>query len=140
MIKKIIFLLVIVALGIFLLERKKTVDYGIEHATYFGNEAVGDLNGDGLEDKAFLIVQNSEGSGTFYYAVASIKTESGYKNTNAFLVGDRIAPQSTNIIAREIHVNYAERRQGEPMTTPPSQGAVLLLKVTPEGVLEGLMK
>src|SRR5882672_11178341 len=34
---------------------------------YFGNEAVGDLNGDGIDDIAFLLTQEGGGSGTFYY-------------------------------------------------------------------------
>lgn len=111
-------------------------------ARYFGNEAKGDLNGDGLEDVAFLVTEDTGGSGLFYYVVVALKTEAGYKTTNAFLVGDRIAPQSTEIYSdsKELHVNFAERKVGEPMTTSPSVGAVLLLKVTPEGVLEGLMK
>lgn len=109
---------------------------------YFGNEITGDLTGDGLADTAFLVTQSTGGSGLFYYAVVAIKTEAGYKSTNAFLIGDRIAPQPMYIPggARELHVNFAERKPGEPMTTPPSQGAVTLLKVTPAGVLEGLMK
>ncbi len=109
---------------------------------YFGNEAIGDLNGDGLEDKAFLITQNSGGSGTFFYVVVALKTNSGYKTTNAFFIGDRIAPQSTEIHSdsMELHVNYADRKPGEPMTARASEGKVLLLKVTPAGVLEGLMK
>ena len=109
---------------------------------YFGNEAEGDLNGDGLEDVAFLITQSPGGSGTFYYVVVALQTADGYQTTNAFLIGDRIAPQSTEIQAdaKELHVNFAERKAGEPMTTQPSSGAVLLLKVTPAGVLEGLMK
>jgi hypothetical protein len=109
---------------------------------YFGNEAQGDLNGDGLEDVAFLITQNTGGSGIFFYAVVALKTTDGYKTTNAFLIGDRIAPQSTEIKSdsRELHVNYAERKPGEPMTAQPSVGAVTLLKVTNAGVLEGLMK
>ena len=109
---------------------------------YFGNEAKGDLNGDGLEDQAFLVSQNTGGSGTFYYVVVALKYYEGYKTTNAFLVGDRIAPQSTEIHAdgRELHVNYADRKQGEPMTARPSEGKVLLLKVAPGGVLEGLMR
>lgn len=109
---------------------------------YFGNEAVGDLTGDGISDTAFLVTQDSGGSGVFYYAVVAMKTTDGYKNTNAFFVGDRIAPQSNYIPknSQELQVNYAERKPGEPMSAQPSVGAVLLLKVTPTGVLEGLMK
>ncbi len=108
--------------------------------TYFGNEAKGDLNNDGTDDVAFLVTQTSGGSGIFYYVVVALKTSNGYTTTNAFFVGDRIAPQSTEINSGELHVNFAERKAGEPMTTQPSQGVVLLLKVTPQGVLEGLMK
>ena len=109
---------------------------------YFGNEARGDLNGDGREDISYLITQDGGGSGLFYYAVVALGTESGYKLTNAFLIGDRIAPQANRInsSARELYINYAERKPGEPMTAQPSQGATLYLKVTPEGVLEGLMR
>ena len=109
---------------------------------YFGNDATGDLNGDGLPDTAFLITQDTGGSGLFYYAVVAMKTTTGYKMTNAFLIGDRIAPQSTEInsSAMELRVNYAERKPGEPMTAQPSQGATLFLKVTPDGVLNGLMQ
>ena len=113
-----------------------------ETVRYFGNEAVGDLNGDGLEDIAFLVTSDSGGTGVFYYAVVAIKNAKGYTNTNAFLIGDRIAPQSTEIHSdsRELHVNFAIRKEGEPMSTPPSVGAVLLLKVSNSGILEGLMK
>lgn len=109
---------------------------------YFGNEATGDLTGDGLPDTAFLVTQDTGGSGLFYYAVVAIQTAGGYKTTNAVLIGDRVAPQSTYIPAnsQELQVNYAERKPGEPMTAQPSVGATLLLKVTPAGVLEGLMK
>jgi hypothetical protein len=108
--------------------------------TYFGNEAEGDLNGDGLKDIAFLVTQDTGGSGLFYYVVVALNSDSGYKTTNAFFIGDRIAPQSTEIKSGELHVNYAERRPGQPMSSQPDQGAVLLLKVNSKGVLEGLMK
>lgn len=110
--------------------------------TYFGNEITGDLTGDRLPDTAFLVTQSTGGTGLFYYAVVAIKSESGYKSTNAFFIGDRIAPQNLYIPGgtMELHVNFAERKPGEPMTARPSQGAVTLLKVTKEGVLEGLMK
>lgn len=114
----------------------------METTRYFGNEAMGDLTGDGKNDIAFLVSRDTGGSGLFYYAVVAYATPSGYKTTNAFLIGDRIAPQSTYIPknSQELQVNFAERKPGEPMTTPPSVGATLLLKVTPDGILEGLMK
>ena|SRR3989344_4151268 len=109
---------------------------------YFGNEAKGDLNNDGKDDMAFLISQSGGGSGLFYYAVVALATGDGYKMTNAFFVGDRIAPQTTeiNTSAQELRVNFAERKPGEPMTARPSMGVTLYLKVTPEGVLTGLMQ
>ena len=115
---------------------------------YFGNEALGDLNGDGMEDAIFLITQDGGGSGLFYYAVAALKTPGGYKTTNAFFIGDRIAPQTTEIHELELHgikqaeiyVNYAERKPDEPMSAQPSMGATKLLKVTPDGKLTGLMQ
>lgn len=109
---------------------------------YFGNEAYGDVDGDDDNDLVFLITQSTGGTGTFYYAAVAYRTPTGYKLTNTFFVGDRIAPQSTEIKedSKEIHINFAERKKGEPMTAEPSVGATLLLKVTPEGVLEGLMK
>ena len=108
---------------------------------YLGSEVEGDLNGDGQEDRAFWITQDATGSGTFYYVVVALKNGQGYTTTNAFRVGDRIAPQAMQIRseARELHVNFADRKRGEPMTTPPSEAKVLLLKVTPDGVLTGLM-
>ena len=107
---------------------------------YFGNEIKGDLTRDGQDDIAYLVSRETGGTGVFYYAVVAVKTALGYKTTNAFFVGDRIAPQNNYIVSNELNINYAERRPGEEFSVPPSQGAVLLLKVTPDGVLEGLMK
>ena len=96
---------------------------------YFGNEATGDLNGDGAADIAFLITRSGGGSGTFFYVVAALRTARGYTGTNAVLLGDRIAPQTTRIDGGELVVNYADRRPGEPMTTRPSVGVSKYLKV-----------
>lgn len=97
---------------------------------YFGNEAVGDLNGDGSPDIAFLLTQTGGGSGTFYYVVVALKTASGYKGSNAILLGDRIAPQTTEIKDGVLLVNYADRKPGEPMTAQPSVGVSKYFKVT----------
>ena len=97
---------------------------------YFGNEAFGDLNNDGVPDVAFLLAQNSGGSGTFYYLVGALKTATGYQGTNAVLFGDRIAPQTTEIRNGTVVVNYADRKQGDPMTTAPSVGVSKYARVT----------
>lgn len=97
--------------------------------TYFGNEATEDVNGDGMPDTAFILTQNSGGSGTFYYAVVALKTAEGYRGTNAIALGDRIAPQTTEIKDGQLIVNYADRTAGEPMTARPSVGVSKYLNV-----------
>lgn len=96
---------------------------------YFGNDATGDMNGDGIPDVAFILTQSGGGSGTFYYAVAALKTPDGYHGTNAILLGDRIAPQTTAIKNGQMIVNYADRKAGEPMTAQPSAGMSKHLKI-----------
>jgi len=49
-----------------------------------------------------------------------LKTSNGYQGTNAVLLGDRVAPQTTEIRNRQLIVNYAERSINEPMTVRPS--------------------
>lgn len=96
---------------------------------YADNNASGDLNGDGTPDIAFLLTQQGGGSGTFYYVVVAVKTPQGYQGTNAILLGDRIAPQTTEIHNGELVVNYAVRKEGEPMTASPSVGVSKYLKI-----------
>jgi heat shock protein HslJ len=95
---------------------------------YFGNEARGDIDGDGDEDVAFLITENSGGSGTFFYLVAALSEDGGYRGTSAVLIGDRIAPQTSEFKDGLIIVNYAERKPDEPMSAQPSVGKSLYLK------------
>ena len=82
--------------------------------SYFGNEAHGDLNGDGKEDVAFILTQTGGGSGTFYFLVAALKTDTGYQGTNTIFLGDRVAPMATEITGGMIIANFAERKPGEP--------------------------
>jgi len=104
-------------------------------AAYFGNEAEGDLNGDSQPDKAFLLTQSPGGSGTFFYVQAALKTVDGYRATNVILLGDRIAPQTTEIRDGRLLVNYADRNPGEPMTASPSLGVTKYLKIGADGKL-----
>lgn len=112
---------------------------------YFGNELSTDLNGDGREDVAFILTQNAGGSGTFYYAVAALNTESGYVGSDGYFLGDRIAPQPTTVSPnpRQVGVvvfNYAERGPDEPMTAPPSVGRSVYLKLDQDIMQWGIVE
>lgn len=105
---------------------------------YFGNEAKGDLNGDGIVDLVFLLTQETGGSGTFYYLVGAIQSvDNRYQGTNATLIGDRIAPQTTEFKDGLVIVNYAERAPGAPMSEAPSVGKSLYLKYDPQAMMFG---
>jgi hypothetical protein len=88
----------------------------------FETKEIGDLNGDGNSDTAVILTEDLGGSGTFYYAAAALRTDNGYKGTNAVLLGDRIAPQTMEIKDSEMIVNYADRNIGEDFSMPPSVG------------------
>jgi heat shock protein HslJ len=97
---------------------------------YFGNEAWGDINGDGRNDVAFVLTQETGGSGTFFYAVVALASESGFVGSQAVLLGDRIAPQSTEIRPDgTIDVTFADRAPGEGFSTPPSIAKSIRLKL-----------
>jgi hypothetical protein len=106
---------------------------------YFGNEAHGDFNGDGLADVSFLFSQNSGGSGTFYYVAVALQGKDKCSGTNAILLGDRIAPQTSEFRDGEIIINYADRFPTEPMTARPSLGVSKHLQVV-NGQLVELQK
>lgn len=99
---------------------------------YFGNELKTDLDSDGREDVVFLLTEEPGGSGTFFYVVAALNTERGYVGSEALLLGDRIAPQTTEKgNGKIIVVNYADRAPGEPFTTDPSVGKSIWLLLDP---------
>jgi hypothetical protein len=96
---------------------------------YFGNEVEQDIDGDGDLDKVFLVIDNPGGSGTFFYVVGAINEGNGYSGTEAMLLGDRIAPQTTEAGENGlVLVNYADRAPGEPMNAIPTIGKSMWVK------------
>jgi len=92
---------------------------------YWGNEIKHDFDGDGRDDTAFILTQNTGGSGTFYYVVIALNMARGYIGSNGFLLGDRIAPESITMSKNlstpdVIIVNYMDRKIGEAFTVKPS--------------------
>lgn len=109
---------------------------------YFGNDVTIDLNEDGREDTVFLLTQETGGSGTFFYAVAALNTGEGWKGSHAVFLGDRIAPQTTEISRNPSHknvvvINYAERNPDEAMSDQPSVGKSIWLKLDVESMQFG---
>lgn len=103
----------------------------------FGDSAIGDINADGQDDAVLILSQETGGSGVFYYAAAAIMTENGYMGTNAVFLGDRIAPQTTEIRDGQIIVNYADRKTNEAMSVSPSVGVSKYLKMVDGKLVEG---
>ena len=106
---------------------------------YFGNAVEMDLDGDGLLDSAFLLVQESGGSGTFYYVVAALNRADGYVGTNGIFLGDRIAPQSTAIDPTDpshFVVSFGERAEGDAMASAPTQMASKTFTVAEGSLVE----
>ncbi|MFA5942492.1 MAG: hypothetical protein WC798_02355 [Candidatus Paceibacterota bacterium] len=104
--------------------------------TTFGPAAIGDLNGDGHADAAILLTQDAGGSGTFFYVGAVLNPVDSRSVENAYLLGDRIAPQNIEIREGVIIANYAERAPGSPMTARPSVGVSKYLKLEGSRLVE----
>lgn len=106
---------------------------------YFGNELTTDLNDDGRPDTIFLLTQETGGSGTFYYAVAALNTINGYVGSDGYLLGDRVVPQTTEVSQNPrqkqvVVVNYMDRAMTDTMTTQPSVGKSVYLKLDLESM------
>ena len=87
---------------------------------YFGNEVTGDFNGDGEQDKAFLVTQNQGGSGTFFYLVTLLGGKVATEKRNAIFLGDRIMPKTVTFLHGKVIVTFETRNINEPMTSMPS--------------------
>ena len=106
---------------------------------YFGNAVDIDLNSDGLMDSAFLLTQDGGGSGTFFYTAAALNKAGSTQGTNAIFLGDRIAPQSTNVDPGnpvQYIVNYAERKASDPMSAQPSVAVSRTFKLDNDTLVE----
>ncbi len=75
---------------------------------YFGNEVSGDLNGDGVNDVAFIISRVDADRGTLYYLVSSLATDTGHIGTNLLFLGDKAEPQVISITDGIIDVSYID--------------------------------
>jgi hypothetical protein len=110
-------------------EQKIPGSVTITTTSYFGNDSEGDVNGDGKNDKAFLLIQDGGGTGLFTYLAVALKNDSGYTTLNTIFLGDRVAPQNTQIKDGVVTANYVDRLPTEPMVAEPTIGVSRYFKV-----------
>ncbi len=111
----------------------------------FGPPVYGYLDDDQDMDAALILVHQGGGSGTFYYVAAAIADESGYRGTNAVLLGDRIVPKLVNIQHRSIVAEFLDRKTSQPFSATPtvavSRYAILdeheLIALADDGIRSG---
>jgi len=92
--------------------------------------ALGDLNGDGVEDAAVVLVSNPGGSGTFYDLAAVINQNGTPKHVASLLLGDRVKVKSLSIRSGEVAVEMTKHGPKDPMCCPT-------LEVTQKYKLQG---
>jgi hypothetical protein len=85
-----------------------------------GSPVRGDLDGDGDEDAALVLLHRTGGTGTFFYVAAALQGPGGFSGTRAVLLGDRIAVESIRIRNGVLIADYADRAASQPMAFAPT--------------------
>ena len=86
----------------------------------WGTPEIADLDSDGRADAAQVLIHDTGGSGTFYYVVAAIREDDGYRGTSGVFLGDRIEPRSIAVVDNRITVGFLGREPDDAFAAPPS--------------------
>jgi len=77
--------------------------------------AFGDLNGDGVDDAAVLLSENSGGSGVFTYLAAVVNDNGQPVNAGTVMLGDRVQIKSMVIENEQIEIEMITQGPNDPM-------------------------
>lgn len=80
--------------------------------------AVGDLNGDGAQDAAVILIANTGGTGNFYYLYAVLNDKGTPKPSSPELLGDRIKLKALAIQGSEIVIDFLTQGPKDAMPNP----------------------
>ncbi len=80
--------------------------------------ALGDLDEDGTEDAAVILIVDPGGSGTFYYLAVVVDEDGKPRNVASVLLGDRVQVKSVSIQSGKIVLNLVAQGPGDPMCCP----------------------
>lgn len=83
--------------------------------------AMGDLNGDGIDDGAAILTESSGGSGTFYYLAALIDEAGEFTNVATTLLGDRTRIESMRIEEGTIVVELVTHGPDDALCCPTQE-------------------
>jgi hypothetical protein len=83
--------------------------------------AFGDLNGDGVDDAAVILIESSGGSGNFHYLAAVINEGGAPVNVATHFVGDREQMQAISIDEGEITLDMVAHGPDDPMCCPTQE-------------------
>jgi hypothetical protein len=85
--------------------------------------AFGDLDGDGVDDAAVLLVETSGGSGSFVYLAAVLNKNGKAVNEATTLLGDRAQVGELAIEDGQIHVKLLTHGPEDPMCCPSQESS-----------------
>jgi len=80
--------------------------------------AFGDLNVDGAEDAAVILISDPGGSGTFYDLAAVISSNGRAKHAASAFLGDRVKVEEVDISSGKILVKMVIHKRTDPMCCP----------------------
>jgi len=80
--------------------------------------AYGDLNGDGKEDAAAILITDPGGSGTFHHLAIVLNQKESSNHVASQLLGDRVKVKSLSVRSGEIAVEMITHGPNDPMCCP----------------------
>ena len=86
-----------------------------------GTVIYGDLNGDGVNDAAMVLVENSGGSGVFNYVGAQVNQDGQPVDAGTVLLGDRTQIQSAKIENEQIVIDIVTQGPDDAMCCPTTK-------------------
>lgn len=94
-----------------------------------------DLDGDNIKEAVTILMQQTGGTGTFYYLVVA---DDGDKIIESYFLGDRIKIVSVKVVNNIIIVEYFEREMGQPMASKPTVQASKKFKLDEHKIVVSL--
>jgi hypothetical protein len=109
----------------------------VRTSVWEGPFAYGDLDADGDDDAALVLVQDLGGSGLFSYLAAAIHKDGVFEGGETVFLGDRIGPPAVRIRDGMIEVQFSDHDDEAYFGAAPSVDRIVRARVT-YGALEEL--